>query len=75
MFITKVHLFKKYCESLFPWLEKCEEDFGFEDKGYENRIYAFLAERFLPFWFNKYSKVLKWPIIYYDLRDTLNEKK
>ena len=27
IFITKVHLFEKYCKSLFPWLKKCYEYF------------------------------------------------
>ena len=30
-------------------------------------VSGFLIERFMPFWFNKYSKVLEIPIIYYDL--------
>ena len=42
--------------------------FGFDLKGYGNiRIYGFLTERFLPFWFNKYANTLEWPIIFYDL--------
>ena len=43
---------KKYYEDLFPWLEKCEKLFGFENlKGYgETRIYGFLAERFMSYW-------------------------
>ena len=58
-----------YYEVIFPWLQKCEGLFGFNLQGYENkRIYAFLAERFLPYWFNKNSKVLEWPIIFNDLR-------
>ena len=48
--------------------------FGFNLDGYGKvRIYGFLAERFLPFWFNKYSKYLEWPIIFRDLRqESLN---
>ena len=44
--------------------------FGFENlKGFGKvRIYAFLAERFLPYWFNKYSKCLEWPIFFNDIR-------
>ena len=46
-----------------------EKIFGFDLNGYGKiRIYGFLAERFLPFWFNKYSKCLEWPIIFNDLR-------
>ncbi len=69
MFICKSkELMNKYYETIFPWLEKCENVFGFDLKGYGNtRIYGFLIERFMPFWFNKYSRVLEVPIIYYDL--------
>lgn len=56
-----------YFSSIFPWLEKCEKLFGFELKGYgKTRMYAFLAERYLSFWFNKYSKPLPWPIFFFD---------
>lgn len=69
MFICKSkELMNKYYETIFPWLEECEKIFGFNLKGYGNtRIYGFLIERFMPFWFNKYSKVLEVPIIYHDL--------
>ena len=62
--------------TLFTWLKKCEEIFGFDLRGYGNiRIYAFLCERFLPYWFNKYTKVLEWPVIFHDLRkERINEK-
>ena len=71
MFICKSKkIMNSYYETIFEWLEKCEEVFGFNLKGYGNiRIYAFLAERFLPFWFNKYCKVLEWPVIFYDLKE------
>ena len=32
------------------------------------RLYAYLAERFLPYWFKKNSKYLEWPIVFYDLK-------
>ena len=60
----------KFYESIFPWLERCEKVFGFDmqSKSYGlTRIYAFLAERYLSFWFNKYSKVKIWPISFYDI--------
>lgn len=63
-------LIRKYYETVFPWLKKCENIFGFDLKGYNKvRIYAFLAERFLPYWFNKNAEVLEWPIIFHDLRN------
>ena len=48
MFICKKDVLKKYYEVIFPWLQKCEKIFGFNDlKGYGlTRIYGFLAERF-----------------------------
>ena len=70
MFICKSKkIINSYYEAIFDWLKKCEEVFGFNLKGYGNmRIYAFLAERFLPFWFNKYCKVLECPVLFYDLK-------
>ena len=63
MFISTTEITNSWFESLFTWLFKCEDIFKFEDlKGYETeRIYAYLSERYLSFWFNKYSKVLPWP--------------
>ena len=56
-----------YFNSVFNWLKKCESIFGFELEGYsQTRIYAFLAERYLSYWFNKYTKPLTWPIFFYD---------
>ena len=70
MFITRsTDIMNEYYETIFSWLEKCENLFGFDLHGYGNqRIYGFLAERFLPFWFNKNCKVLEWPIIFHDLK-------
>ena len=60
-------LFKDYFNSIFNWLEACESFFGFDLEGYaKTRIYAFLAERYLSYWFNKYSKPLDWPIFFFD---------
>jgi len=75
MFICKSKkIMTKYYETVFEWLNECEKVFGFNLDGYSKiRIYGFLAERFLPFWFNKYSKYLEWPIIFKDLRqESLN---
>ena len=76
MFITKSkEIMKEYYNNIFEWLDKCEKAFGLNLSGYGKvRLYAFLAERYLPFWFNKYSKVMEWPITFYDLRNELNEK-
>ena len=75
MFICKSKKkLKEYYEDLFPWLEKCEKLFGFEDlKGFGKiRIYTFLAERFMPYWFRKYTKSITMPITFYDIRKDLN---
>ena len=71
MFICKSkQLMISYYETIFQWLSDCEKIFGFNLNGYGKiRIYGFLAERFLPFWFNKYSRCLEWPIMFNDLRE------
>ena len=75
MFICKSkEKLRNYYEELFPWLEKCEKLFGFSFlKGYGKiRIYGFLAERFLSYWFQKNTKCITMPIIHYDIRKDLN---
>ena len=61
---------KDYYEDLFPWLERCEKLFGFENlQGYGlTRMYTFLAERFMSYWFRKNTKSTLMPIIFYDIR-------
>ncbi len=58
MFISKKKIIDKWFSDLFDWLFKCEEEFGFKNlKNYETgRLYAYLAERYLSFWFQKYTK-------------------
>jgi len=69
MFISKKKIINQWFEDLFTWLFDCEEKFGFESlKGYDSqRLYAYLAERYLSFWFKKYSSYLEWPWIFFDL--------
>ena len=63
-------LMNRYYQTIFEWLSDCEKVFKFDLKGYgQMRIYAFLAERFLPFWFYKYARCLEWPIVFNDLRE------
>ncbi len=68
MFITKPEILNLWFSKLFPWLEKCEKIFGFENlKGYDTtRIYAFLAERYQSFWFKKYTVFKENPWIFID---------
>ena len=69
MFICKTEILKNYYEVIFPWLQKCESVFGFKKlDGYgKRRIYGFLAERFLSYWFSKNYSVAEVPIIGKDL--------
>ena len=68
MFICRsAKLMDSYFRSIFPWLERCEKIFGFDLHGYgKTRIYGFLAERYMAYWFNKYSKPFTWPIFFFD---------
>ena len=68
MFIAKSNIANRWFESLFPWLVRCEKEFGFENlQGYDTqRLYAYLAERYLSFWFNKYTKTIPWPWKFFD---------
>ena len=68
MFIAKPKIMDKWFNTLFPWLERCEKVFGFDSlHGYDTqRLYAFLAERYLSFWFKKHTKSLEWPWILFE---------
>ena len=63
MCIARPEILDKWFSSLFPWLKRCEEEFGFDKlKGYDTlRLYAYLAERYLSFWFKKYTKYKEQP--------------
>ena len=71
MFICKSsEILNEYYCSVFPWLEKCESIFGFDLKGYGNkRLYGFLAERYLSYWFKKYTKFTEFPILFRDISE------
>ena len=71
MFICKSFAtLEKYYEAVFPWLERCEKVFGFNLDGYGlTRIYGFLAERYMSFWFKKYTKFATLPIAFKDLSE------
>ncbi len=68
MFISKKKILNNFFHDQFEWLFECEKIFGLQNlKGYDQtRLYAFLAERYMPFWFKKYSKVIEWPWIFSD---------
>ena len=69
MFISKKGIMEKYFSDVFPWLFECEKIFGLDNlKGYDQtRLYAYLSERYLSFWFKKYSKYIEWPWIFKDI--------
>ena len=69
IFISKnKKLMERFYSDLFSWLSECEKIFGFNSNSYDTkRIYSFLTERYMPFWFEKYSKVLTWPWVYFDI--------
>ena len=69
MFISKSpKIINSYFRDVFGWLKSCEDIFGFNLKGYgKMRMYTFLAERYLSFWFKKYTNYLEWPVIYCDI--------
>jgi len=75
MFICKSkEKLKNYYEDLFPWLEKCEKLFEPDKlRGYEVRVCAFLAERFMPYWFQKNTKYTTMPVFFYDIRNDIKK--
>jgi len=71
MFICRSHkILNNYYDSIFPWLEKCESEFGFKLDGYGlKRLYGFLAERYMSYWFQKYTKHTTLPILFKDISE------
>ena len=69
MFISKKKIINEWFEAQFNWLKSCEKKFGLTNlSGYDQtRIYAYLAERFLSFWFKKYTKYKEQPWVFVDL--------
>lgn len=67
MCIARPEILNNWFKSLFPWLKRCEEEFGYDDlKGYDTqRLYAYLAERYLSYWFKRHTKFkeLPWTIV------------
>jgi len=77
MFISKSStVIDRYFSEVFDWLKKCESIFGFNLKGYNRiRMYTFLAERFLPYWFKKYTNTLEWPVVYCDINKNYEQNQ
>tara|TARA_B100001057_G_scaffold380940_1_gene386724 strand:+ start:562 stop:1368 length:807 start_codon:yes stop_codon:yes gene_type:complete len=55
MFISKPEIIDRWFKNLFEWLERCEKHFEFKNlNNYDTkRLFAFLAERYLSYWFKK----------------------
>ena len=70
MVISKKKILNKWFKDLFTWLFKCEKIFGFRDlKGYDQqRLYAFLAERYLSFWFLKKTSYLESDWCFFEIK-------
>ncbi len=68
MCISKKTILNRWFRDLFDWLFKCEKLFGLKDlAGYDQqRLYAYLAERYLPFWFKKYTRAKESNWIFFD---------
>ena len=68
MFISKSNIIDLWFTDLFNWLFECEKLFGFKSlSGYDTtRLYAYLGERYLSFWFKKYTKFKEQPWILFD---------
>ena len=68
MCISKKIILNKWFDDLFSWLFECEKVFGFQNLiGYDTgRLYAYLSERYLPFWFNKFYKSKNLPWVFFD---------
>ena len=68
MVISKKLILNKWFNELFDWLFQCERIFGFDNlSGYDTgRLYAYLSERYLSFWFNEFYKVKSCPWIFFD---------
>ena len=58
MFIARPTVINQWFEDLFDWLYRCEEVFDFEKlDGYDTgRLFAYLSERYLSYWFKKNCK-------------------
>ncbi len=69
MFICRnTKILYQFYEEIFPWLLKCENEFRNHNlDGYDKkRIYGFLAERFMPYWFKKNFKTSTCQITFFD---------
>ena len=66
MFIAKQDILERWFHDLFTWLEECEKKIGFNSSNnYDTkRLYAYLAERYLSYWFKKYTTYKEQPWVF-----------
>jgi hypothetical protein len=70
MYISKVKIINQYSNLIFEWFLKCENIINKNNNLLlinNSRIFQYINERFLDYWFSKYYKVLRWPMIMYNL--------
>ena len=70
MYISKVKIINRYSNLIFEWFLKCENIINKNNNLpliNNSRIFQYINERFLDYWFSKYYKVLRWPMIMYNL--------
>lgn len=70
MYISKVKIISRYSSLIFEWFSKCENIVNKNNNLpliKNSRIFQYINERFLDYWFTKYYKVLRWPIVMYNL--------
>jgi len=69
MYISKVKIINQYSNLMFEWFLKCENVINKNNNLpliKNSRIFQYINERFLDYWFSKYYKVLRWPMIMYN---------
>ena len=68
MFVARSGIMNEWFKSVFDWLFKCEEKFGIKNlTGYEKRLYGYIGERYLSYWFNKYTNPIEWDWVFVDM--------
>ena len=69
MYISRVKIINQYSNLIFEWFLKCENIINKNNNLpliKNSRIFQYINERFLDYWFSKYYKVLRWPMIMYN---------
>jgi hypothetical protein len=69
MYISKVKIINQYSNLIFEWFLKCENVINKNNNLpliKNSRIFQYINERFLDYWFSKYYKVLRWPMVMYN---------